>query len=140
MNLKDLANSPVAVDVVWHRDVEITIQSGMSVLDIVPEWGSLVVDKIEVYDRNVVVTLGDDTDDDEDFDNEEIWELIPDDQYIEIDVCGLCYTEVAEGRKGKLLSEMKGSKLLKYPLLGVSSESGEGYENTLLIVFVKQEE
>nr|DAW64151.1 MAG TPA: hypothetical protein [Caudoviricetes sp.] len=140
MNLRDLTSANIVIDVVLHRDVEITIPSGMSALDIVPEWDNLVVDKIEVYDRNLVVTLGDNPGDDEDFDNEEIWELIPDDQHIEIDVWGPCYTEVAEGRKAKLLSEMEGSKLLKWPLRGVSSVAGEGYENTLLVTFAKQEE
>lgn len=140
MNLRDLTSANIVIDVVLHRDVEITIPSGMSALDIVPEWDNLVVDKIEVYDRNLVVTLGDNPGDDEDFDNKEIWELIPDDQHIEIDVWGPCYTEVAEGRKAKLLSEMEGSKLLKWPLRGVSSVAGEGYENTLLVTFAKQEE
>lgn len=140
MNLRDLTSIPIDIDVVMLNDVEITIPYKMSVMDIVPAWGELVVDKIEVYDRNLVVTLGDNPVDDEDFDNEEIWELIPDDQHIEIDVWGPCYTEVAEGRKAKLLSEMEGSKLLKWPLRGVSSVAGEGYENTLLVTFAKQEE
>lgn len=140
MNLRDLTSANIVIDVVWHRDVEITIPSGMSVLDIVPEWGNLVVDKIEVYDRNLVVTLGDTHCDDKDFENEEVWDLIPDDQHIEIDVWSFGYTEVAEGLKSKLLSEMEGSELLKWPLMGVSSEAGEGYENTLLIAFAKQEE
>ena len=140
VNLRDLTSANIVIDVVWHRDVEITIPSGMSVLDIVPEWGNLVVDKIEVYDRNLVVTLGDTHCDDKDFENEEVWDLIPDDQHIEIDVWSFGYTEVAEGLKSKLLSEMEGSELLKWPLMGVSSEAGEGYENTLLIAFAKQEE
>lgn len=140
MNLRDLTSANIVIDVVWHRDIEITIPSGMSVLDIVPGWGSLVVDKIEVYDRNLVVTLGDTHCDDKDFENEEVWDLIPDDQHIEIDVWSFGYTEVAEGLKSKLLSEMEGSELLKMPLLGVSSEAGEGYENTLLVTFAKQEE
>lgn len=140
INLRDLTSANIVIDVVWHRDVEITIPSGMSVLDIVPEWGNLVVDKIEVYDRNLIVTLGDTHCDDKDFGNEEVWDLIPDNQHIEVDVWNFGYTEVAEGLKSKLLSEMEGSELLKWPLMGVSSEAGEGYENTLLIAFAKQEE
>jgi hypothetical protein len=140
MNLRDLTSANIVIDVVWHRDVEITIPSGMSVLDIVPEWGNLVVDKIEVYDRNLIVTLGDTHCDDKDFGNEEVWDLIPDNQHIEVDVWNFGYTKVAEGLKSKLLSEMEGSELLKWPLMGVSSEAGEGYENTLLIAFAKQEE
>lgn len=140
MNLRDLASAPVAIDVVWHHDVEITIPSGMSILDIVPEWGNLAVEKIEVYDRNVVVTLGDAHCDNGDFGINEVWDLIPDDQHIEIDVWDIGYREVTEGRKSKILSEMEGSKLLKMPILGMSSEAGEGYENTLLVTFAKQEE
>ena len=140
INLRDLTSANIVIDVVWHRDVEITIPSGMSVLDIVPEWGNLVVDKIEVYDRNLIVTLGDTHCDDKDFGNEEVWDLIPDNQHIEVDVWNFGYTEVAEGLKSKLLSEMEGSELLKWSLMGVSSEAGEGYENTLLIAFAKQEE
>lgn len=139
MNLRDLTSANIVIDVVLHRDVEITIPSGMSVLDIVPEWDNLVVDKIEVYDRNLVVTLGDTHCGNKDFGNEEVWDLIPDNQHIEVDVWSFGYTEVAEGLKSKLLSEMKGSELLKWPLMGVSSEAGEGYENTLLIAFAKQE-
>lgn len=140
MNLRDLTSIPIDIDVVMLNDVEITIPYKMSILEIVPAWGDLVVDKIEVYDRNLVVTLGDTHCDNKDFENEEVWDLIPDDQHIEIDVWSSGYTEVAEGLKSKLLSEMEGSELLKMPLLGVSSEAGEGYENTLLVTFAKQDE
>lgn len=140
MNLKNLLTAPIGVSAVYHGDVRIDVPYGMSVLEIAPEWGDLVVDEIEVYDGELIVTVGDDRGDNDDFGNEDILGLVPDDQNIEIDVwTGIRY-EVAEGRKNKLLSEMKGSELLKWPVMGVSSTAGEGYENTLLITFSKQEE
>lgn len=140
MNLKNLLTTPIEVDTVYHGDVKINVHCGMSVLEIAPEWGDLVVDKIEVYDRKLIVTIGNDHGDNDDFGNEDILGLMPDDQYVEIDVWTWTRYEVTEGRKSSLLSSLKGSKLFEMPILGVSSESGEGYEDTLLITFSKQEE
>lgn len=140
MNLKNLLTAPIGVSTVYHGDVKIDVPYGMSVLEIAPEWGDLVVDEIEVYDGELIVTVGDDRGDNDDFGNEDIWGLVPDDQHVEIDVwTGIRY-EVVEGRKSKILSEMEGSKLLKMPILGISLAAGEGYENTLLVTFAKQEE